>query len=114
MPKVTKLKPMVAGAAWERVSIDVTGPFSLSRRGNVFIITMMDHFTKWAIAEPAPNHHATTIARNLMEKVFPVFGAPPQLLSDRGREFLSGVMQSLYQWYDIDKIQTTAYRSSTN
>ena len=113
-PKVAKLKPLVAGDVWERVSIDVTGPFPKSRRGNSFIVTMIDHFSKWAIAEPVANHHATTIARVLMEKVFPIFGAPLQLLSDRGGEYLSGLMQDMYQWYGIDKIQTTAYRPSTN
>jgi len=49
-----------------------------------------------------------------MVHVFSRFGAPLQLLSDRGPEFESELFSQLMQWMEIDKIRTTAYKPSTN
>ena len=113
-PKATPLKPMIVGDVWERVSIDVTGPHPKSRRGNCYIITIVDHFSKWSDAFPTYNHNATTIAKILCERVFATFGLPLQLLSDRGSEFESSLMLELCRWLDIEKLRTTAYKPSTN
>ena len=108
------MHPLVSGDAWERISIDITGPFPRSRRGNVYIVTIVDHFSKWSIAEPVPNHHATTVAKILLEKVFLIFGPPLQILTDRGSEFESGLLHSLYDWFNVDNLRTTPYKPSTN
>ena len=74
----------------------------------------MDHFSKWAEAIPVPNHTAPTVARALMSYVFTKYGAPKQLLSDRGPEFESELFSELMRWMEIDKIRTTPYKPSTN
>ena len=114
IPKTTPLKPMVVGDVWERVSIDVTGPHPRSRRGNCYLLTIVDHFSKWSDAFPIPNHTATTVARVLFDRVFSMFGPPLQLLTDRGSEFESALMQELCKWFGIQKLRTTAYKPSTN
>jgi len=83
-PRLAQLKPMLVGEPFERVSIDITGPHPRSLKGHVFLLTVMDHFTKWAEAIPLRNHTATTVARAHMVNVFSRFGVPLQLLSDRG------------------------------
>ena len=40
------LQPMVVGEPWERLGIDITGPHPISSKGNVFILTLINHFTK--------------------------------------------------------------------
>ena len=77
-------------------------------------MTLICHFSKWAMAFPIPNNNAETVARILAERVFPIFGPPRQLLSDRGPEFESQVLASLCSWYGIDKLRTTAYKPSSN
>jgi len=64
------LQPMCVGAPWERVAIDITGPHPVSSRGNKFIITVMDHFTKFGFAFPVRNHEAPTVGKYLVERVF--------------------------------------------
>ena len=59
---------MTVGAPLERIGIDVTGPFPKSARGNKFMVTIVDHYTKWAEAYPVPNHEAHTVARVLVEQ----------------------------------------------
>jgi transposase InsO family protein len=104
----------LVGEPWERVSVDITGPHPMSSRGNKYILTLVDHFSKWAEAIPLPNHKAPTVARALMTHVFARFGAPRQLLTDRGTEFESELFRELMKLMEIDKLRTTAYKPSTN
>ena len=46
--------------------------------------------------------------------VFSKFGAPLQLLTDRGSEFESELFRELMRWMEIDKLRATAYRPSCN
>jgi transposase InsO family protein len=108
------LQPMMVGEPFERLAIDITGPHPKSRAGHVYILTAIDPFTKWAEAMPLRNHEAPTVARALLENVFSRFGIPMQLLSDRGSEFESRLMQELCRTLEVQKIRTTAYKPSTN
>jgi len=111
-PKSACLKPLPVGDFWERISIDITGPHPRSKHGNVFLLTVMDNFTKWADALPIPNHTAVTVARVLFNRVFVYMGMPLQLLSDQGPEFEK--FQEFCRWMDIEKLRTTPYKPSTN
>jgi len=105
---------MTVGYPWERIGIDVTGPHPRSSKGNVYIITAIDHFTKYAFAMPARNHEATTVARFLVDKIITQFGAPRQSLSDRGAEFEGKIIKELCDVMDMDKLRTTTYHASCN
>jgi len=61
------------GEPWERVS---TGPHPRSSSGKVFILTVVDHFSKWAEAFALSNHTAPTVAKVLVTQVFSKFGTP--------------------------------------
>ena len=114
IPKAAEMQTMTMGAPWERLGIDITGPFPKSARGNKFMLTMIDHFTKWAEVVPIPNHVATTVARVMVEQIITRFGVPLQILTDRGSEFESQLFKELCRVLGIDKIRTTAYKPSTN
>jgi len=49
-----------------------------------------------------------------MVHVFPKYGAPRQLLSDRAAEFESQLFTELMSWMEIDKLRTTVFKPSTN
>ena len=104
----------LAGEPWERISIDITGPHPKSSRQNVYILTVVDHFSKWGEATAIPNHTAYTVARALMTNVFARFGMPAEILTDRGAEFESELFSQLLKWLGIEKLRTTAYKPSTN
>ena len=70
------MKPVLAGAPYERWYLDLTGPHPKSAEGNIWILTIMDGFTKWAEAFPLKNKEALTIAKVLVEQVFARFGVP--------------------------------------
>jgi len=113
-PKQTPLNPFHAGEPWEVISIDITGRHPKSRRGNEYIVTVVDLFTRWAEAVPVRNHTAEVVARVLLDKVINRFGTPLRILSDQGREFESTLFRELCEKLEIDKVRTSPYQSSTN
>ena len=108
------LQPFQTGKPWERLGIDVTGPHPTSAKGNVYVLTVVDHFTKWVELFPMKNQKAATVAKLLVDRVFCVHGCPLQILTDRGPNFESNLFQELCNRLAIDKIRTTAYQPSTN
>jgi transposase InsO family protein len=114
IPHRAPLQTALVGEPWERVSVDITGPHPRSSKSKQYIMTLVDHFSKWAEAIPLSNHTAPTVARALMTHVFTRFGAPKQLLTDRGPEFESELFAELMKWMEIDKIRTSPYKASTN
>ena len=105
---------MTVGAPWERVGIDLTGKHPRSRRGNYYILTYIDYFTKWAEAYPIPNKEASTVCRLLVEEIFPRYGVPLQVISDQGREFDNRLIKGVCDIMGADKIRTSPYKASTN
>jgi len=112
--KQEELQNMCVGAPWERVAIDVTGPHPQSSKANKFMVTVLDHFTKYGFAFPVRAHDAVTVAKHLVERVLLVYGVPLQLLSDRGAEFEGSLMTEVCRLLEKDKIRTTSYKPSTN
>jgi transposase InsO family protein len=113
-PRHGKLKPLASGAPWERISLDVTGKHPKSKKGNEYILTAVDHFTKWAEAFTIRDHTAPTVARVLVTNIILKFGCPKQILTDRGPEFESELFRQLCSLLEVDKIRTTGYKPSTN
>ena len=105
---------MVVGMPWEVMSIDITGPHPKSSRGNVYILTAMDSFSKFAFAFPMRNQEAITVAKILVDQVFTFFGTPMRILSDQGKNFESQLFQELCRCMNIEKVRTSSYKPSTN
>ena len=113
-PQQGPLQPLPSGEPWERLSIDITGPHPKSRRGHVYILTIMDNFTKFVEAVPLANQEATSVARALVETVIVRYGAPLQILTDQGTNFESHLFKELCRLLGIDKVRTSAYHPSGN
>ena len=113
-PKQGPLEPLLTGNVMERLSIDITGPHPISSAGHKFLLTVVDHFSKWAEAFPIRNQEASTIAKLLVDRVFCYFGMPIQILTDQGKNFESELFSELCRCLDIEKIRTTIYKPSTN
>ncbi|UYV78481.1 K02A2.6-like [Cordylochernes scorpioides] len=71
------------GAPFERIAIDVIGPFPVTEGGSRYILVAVDCFTKWPEAYAIPNQEATTVARVLMDNLIWVFQELCRLLGTR-------------------------------
>ena len=77
----------------------------LTEARNWYVVEFMNHLTKWAEAFTVPDQSTETIARLLVEEIFCRHGAPQELLSDHGANFLSNVCQIL----KIKKVNTSGH-----
>ena len=98
----------------EVASIDITGPYATSRRGNRYLLTYVDHFTKWAEAVPLPDKEAATVADALVMQIFARHGVCDKLLSDRGRNFTSELLRETCRLLGVKKLFTSPYRPQGN
>ena len=78
------------------------------------ILMMMDHFTRYALAVVMKDQTAKTVMKVFYECFIAVFGAPMKLLSDRGANFTSALVEELRAAFGIQKCRTTAYHAQCN
>jgi transposase InsO family protein len=95
------------GAPFERIAIDVAGPFPRSDQGNRYLLIAMDYFTKWPEVYAIPNQEASTVAEALVTNFFCRFGIPRELHSDQVRNFESHLLQEILQRLGVSKTRTT-------
>jgi hypothetical protein len=97
--------------AFERLCIDFVGPLTTTKRKNSYILTLMCPFSRWPQAY-AVSRATAVKAIDCLQKSIATFGAPSQLLSDRG--FLSEELRAFLSSQGIKHIKTAAYTPSTN
>jgi hypothetical protein len=80
---------------FERWALDVVGPLPPSLTGKQYIITAIDYATNWPIAKAVASADDETTATFIYEEVYSAYGAPREILSDNGANFVSRVVQHL-------------------
>ena len=78
------------------------------------ILVMTDNFMRYALAVVTKDQTAKTVAKVFYECFIAVFGAPTKLLSNRGANFTSTLLEELCVTFDIQKCRTTAYHTQCN
>ena len=107
------LTPIPVGGPFDRVGVDII-QFPQSRQGNRYAVVFMDYLTKWPEVFPVPDQTAATVARLLVEEIVSRHGVPAEVLSDRRRTFLSGLMREVEELLGFHKTNTSAYHPQTD
>lgn len=108
------MKPTLVYEPWNTVGIDLTGPLPKTRRGNLYILVVIDYFTKWIELFPLPNTQAKTIAQIFLDEVICRFGFPVRLISDNGVQFLSTIFTNVCHSLGIKHQRTPLYHPQSN
>ena len=95
------------GSPFERIAMDVAGPFPTSSNGNKYVLVVMDYFSKWPEAYPLPNQETKTIADAVVQNWICRYGVPMEVHTDQGRNFEANVLQEICQLLGINKTRTT-------
>ena len=99
---------------FDRVAVDIVGPINpRSKRGNKYILTMVDLATRYPKAVALPNIETTTIAEELFN-FFCDLGIPREVLSDNGTQFTAEMMQHVQELLSIKSVKTSPYHAQTN
>ena len=78
------------------------------------ILVFQDHFTKHVFSYVTPDQTAKTVAKFLYQGYISIFGALARLLSDRGANFMSSVIDEMCKILGMKKLQTMPYHPQTN
>lgn len=109
-----ELHPLPPCAPFKRWALDFVGRLEVTEKGNKWILVGIDHGTRWPIARAVPEATAIEIARFIYEEILMRFGCPTEILTDRGANFLSGILEQYLEIQRIRHIKTTAYHPRTN
>ena len=92
---------VVSERVFQRLNVDLLGPYPRSRAGHVGLFIVVDHKSKFVVVEPIKKLAADVIAKFLEHRIFYVFSVPEVIVSDNGVQFKSQIFQRLLQKYGI-------------
>lgn len=88
--------------------------FPRSSSGNQYAVVFVDYLTKWPEVFPVPDQTVATIAKLLVEEIVSRHGVPSEILSDRGKAFMSALMSEVQELLGSHRVNTTAYHPPTD
>ena len=109
------VQPMsIAPAPWSCVAVDHVGPLPVTERGNKYILTCIDKFSRYAEAFPLEEIETKSTAQAIINGIVCRHGLFDILQSDRGTSFVGQVAANIYKELGIKQIKTSAYHPPAN
>ena len=108
------LKLFPAKRPLDDVAIDILGPLPKTTKGNLYIVFIMDRYSKLCRLEALSNVRASSLARAFVEQWVFTYGPPKTLLSDNGKQFISKLFQDTCRVLGITNRYTITYRPQAN
>ena len=99
---------------FQKIGVDLLGPFPTSVNGNKMLIVAVDYLTKWVELEALPTGKADVVTQFIVEKIVLRHGAPESIITDRGKRFLAGITQNVWEKLGINHKTTSGYHPQTN
>lgn len=113
-PKFGLLQPIKTSRICERIHIDIIGPIKASAKGNKYIITAIDAFSRYAFARPRPDVRAQDIIEFITGEITTKHGIPEKIVSDNGAQFTSNAFKAFVEELGITHSRTTDYHPEAN
>jgi hypothetical protein len=98
----------------DRVSADLCGPFKPTLQGNVYVLVLVDMFTKYSRFVPLPNKKGETVAKAIFEQWCCIFSGMNVLQTDLGTDFTNHISSHLYQKLGITHQTTSPGHAQSN
>ena len=90
---------------FEKIALDIVGPFEVSQDRYRYILTMQDDLSTFSLAVPLRTATATDITNALVENFICKYGCPRLILTDQGAAFIGQVMKRLAKPFKINQIK---------
>lgn len=107
-PRATPTHP------WQVLCCDIVGPLPRSSKGHVFILVVVDFFTKFSCFYPLRTATASAVTRIIEDNIFLMFGSPQYLITDNGVQFKSKEFTKLCSQYRTKILYTAKYHPQAN
>jgi len=93
--------------------MDLLGPLTETKTGNVFVLIIVDRFFKMVRAVPLSGITATDVSSAFCRDWISVYGPPGTFLTDNGPQFASLFFQGVSSLMGILKLFTSTYHPQT-
>ena len=101
------------GVPFQRIAIDLAGPFTRSARGHTHILTIVDYATRYVEAIPLKSITTVDVAEALLS-VYSRVGIPNEVMSDLGPQFVSRLMREVSRLLSIQQVTSSRYHPMCN
>ena len=91
----------------QKLSVDSIGPFEKDKFGNTHVCVITDCFSRFTMLFPTRDASAVSAARAMLQWVG-LFGAPAELLSDMGTQFINHTIDDLLKLMHVTKLDILA------
>lgn len=108
------LQSIPVSKVFEHVHVDMVGPVKTTYRGNSYIITATDAFSKWAFARACQTIKTSDVIKFMEECILAVHGKPQVLITDRGAQFTSAEWKLWLEKHRIPHHLTTPRHPQSN
>ncbi|GFO40116.1 gypsy retrotransposon integrase-like protein 1 [Plakobranchus ocellatus] len=99
---------------FSRIAVDLVGPIlPASENGNRYILTVVDYCTRYPEAVPLKSIDTETVAEALVD-IFSRTGIPKKMLTDRGTQFTSELMEEICRLLSVKRLTTSPYHPQCN
>lgn len=105
---------VVADRPFQKLYIDLMGPYPRSSNNNKFILVIVDQLTKFVFLKALSSSTTPKIISYLTDEVFMLFGVPEFIHTDNGPQFISKMFQDLLSDFKITHIRTAYYSPQAN
>lgn len=105
-PVKAPLMPLpLVGCHFDKIALDIAGPFPHSRARYQYILVINDYATCFPEAVPLCSVTATVIAGAFLKQVTWV-GIPWEIVTDQGKNFMSEILRGICHTLKIKQLQT--------
>jgi hypothetical protein len=104
---------VIEGNPFTELSVDVLKLPKRDCHGNLYVVVIVDSFSRWVSLEAAPDKTALSAARAIIRAIGN-FGVPLKIRSDGGKEFINDVLAGLEYIMGVEHRQTMPYHHEGN
>ena len=96
------------------LSMDLMGPLVETSEGNLYILVVIDLFSRFPILIPIKSPSSKAVADALFHHVLCLFGAPVKILTDRGSEFINKGLEEMCKKWGIKRLLSSPRHKQGN
>lgn len=108
------ITPVVTTRPFQRLYVDILGPYPRSKQGHIGLLIILDHLTKFHWLFPLRKFTSSSIQDILQKHIFHVYGVPEVLVSDNGSQFTANEFKTFLTGFGVSHIYTALYSPQAN
>lgn len=99
---------------FQRLYVDILGPYPRSKSGYIGLLIVLDHFSKYHWLCPLKKFTSSVIQNFLKTQIFHMYGVPEVIISDNGSQFRANDFNAFLTENGIQHLYTALYSPQSN